>query len=336
MSISTERAVSQLVDRLGAYKRSGGNYLFHCPFCEEAGVGASTKEKLYVHPGKGVYNCFRCSEVDPQSKGPLAKLFKLLGLDYETGVQHVDNVLEHVSQPLFTWKTSGRVAAPIAKIENAFPIDPKTPSAYAALAYLDGRGFTWEMIEPYRLLYSIRGWYENRILIPCFENGEMVYFSGRTWLPDQENPYMNPSAKSVPLGRENVVFNIDSLVPGEPCIVVEGQLNAMMLGLRATACLGKAISETHIEKLLAKRCSEYICALDDDAWGLNVALAKALTSRTDAPVSLVKWPVGMDAVDLGRQDAMACVLDRREYSLGSLFEGDVITVFGGQHGQSRR
>jgi hypothetical protein len=332
-----DRIIAVLADNIGGYKRGGGNeYTFNCPYCEFRSGSPDTGKNLWVNPVKrsasGVKGCFQCWRCG--WKGDVNRLLKFLNLPEEGREEHVDNLDDHVQQPLFTWARTGAQSSthrPLSfasdLLSDTFPLAPNKPSSGPALEYLGRRGFDWPMLAPYEVRYAFSGKYWGRIIIPCFEDGKLVYFTARTTQGEDKWKYLNPPKDIVPIGRENVVFNIDSLEPGQPCIIVEGQLNAMILGLRAVACLGKQVTEVQIAKLIAKGCSEYICGLDDDAWEQNIALAKTLAGRTKAKVTLVEWPRGQDAVDLGRQESMMRILDRTEYSLASHFIGPSINVF---------
>jgi hypothetical protein len=333
-----DRIIAVLADNIGGYKRGGGNeYTFNCPYCEFRSGSPDTGKNLWVNPVKrsasGVKGCFQCWRCG--WKGDVNRLLKFLNLPEEGREEHVDNLDDHVQQPLFTWARTGAQSSthrPLSfasdLLSDTFPLAPNKPSSGPALEYLGRRGFDWAdagaLRGALRLLWQVLGVGSSSRAsrTGSWSTSPPGRLRGRT-----SGKYLNPPKDIVPIGRENVVFNIDSLEPGQPCIIVEGQLNAMILGLRAVACLGKQVTEVQIAKLIAKGCSEYICGLDDDAWEQNIALAKTLAGRTKAKVTLVEWPRGQDAVDLGRQESMMRILDRTEYSLASHFIGPSINVF---------
>ena len=176
------------------------------------------------------------------------------------------------------------------------------------LGYMKSRGFDWLDLERYNVHFALSGRYSYRVIIPCYENFRLVYFTARSYI-NQQPTYLNPANSRCPLNRNEVVFNIDNVVPGEPVVICEGQLNAMTVHGTAVATLGKAVTTAQLQRLLSKHAGEYICALDRDAWTENVSLANRIES-TGHKVSLVQWPEGHDAASLGREECSRVIAGR--------------------------
>jgi DNA primase len=127
-----------------------------------------------------------------------------------------------------------------------------------ALKYLNNRRFDLEKIKKYNLGYCFDGEYENRIIIPFYENNEIVYFLARSF-SDSKLRYKNPPN----LNSKDFVFNIDNIE--DTIIIVEGVFDAMTIdNFPATATLSTDISNIQCKKIFNKKIKNVIFAPQND------------------------------------------------------------------------
>ena len=153
-------------------------------------------------------------------------------------------------------------------------------STLSASLYLYQRSVTPEQITRHRIGCCLTGHYNDRIIVPVVERGEVVYFVARLFR-GKGKPYRYPTIEEAG-GRSqaDVLFNLDG-VAGRPRVrVVEGVFDALAEGRRgeaAVAMLGLALSSTQAAKLAIGGCLEAIVECDGDApWREVEKIAKRL------------------------------------------------------------
>lgn len=103
------------------------------------------------------------------------------------------------------------------------------------------------------------GKYKNRFIIPVYENGEMIYFQGRSINSDIEPKYFNPDVI-----KENIVLNRESFNPDKYIIVSEGLIDAFMVeDDQGTTCLGASVSDDFLDKIIPLSEKGVIISLDN-------------------------------------------------------------------------
>lgn len=105
---------------------------------------------------------------------------------------------------------------------------------------------------------STKGKFENRIIIPLYQDNKLVYFQGRRISDTMENKYLNPIVDKSP-----IIPNINNLIPEDDIIVAEGILDMYSVGYNYTCCLGSYISDSFLERILKISNANIIIALDN-------------------------------------------------------------------------
>jgi hypothetical protein len=91
------------------------------------------------------------------------------------------------------------------------------------------------------------GKYKNRFIIPVYENGELIYFQGRSMDGNVEPKYLNPV-----VFKEDIILNKDCFDEDQFIIITEGLIDAFMVeNDQGTTCLGASISDDFLEKILS-------------------------------------------------------------------------------------
>lgn len=90
--------------------------------------------------------------------------------------------------------------------------------------------------------------FKNRVIIPFFKNGKMIYYQARDITGKAKNKYLSPNLK-----KSNILFNIDQLYrnTSNPLFVVEGPFDAIHVG--GVATLANELSSQQIQLLKNSR-----------------------------------------------------------------------------------
>ena len=120
------------------------------------------------------------------------------------------------------------------------------------------------------------------------------------------------------MGKQFIIFNHDALEMYRSVFICEGALNALTIGDRAIATMGKAISQYQVNELLKSQCQRYIILLDPDARSYAVNLALKLVAYKK--VKVVFLPEGFDVNDLGKKQTLKLVYATRYQSYQELIQ----------------
>jgi len=241
-----------LKEILGRPYKSRNEYLFHCPYCSHH------KKKLSINIEKNVYKCWVCD-----TRGTnLQRLVRRYGnykqkqawSRFEAQIDY--SLLETLFDVLKEEKQT--VDLPDEFISLANKDTP--PTGFLARKYLKERGINKKDIIWWKMGYCSSGEYENRIIIPSFnEEGNADYFIARTYVGDY------PKYKNPPVGRD-IVFNDLFVDWTADVVLVEGAFDAIKVGHNAVPLLGSTLREESklFQKMVRNDTPVYI-ALDPDA-----------------------------------------------------------------------
>jgi hypothetical protein len=181
--------------------------------------------------------------------------------------------------------------------------DNLSPIGERALDYLKSRGLSEKHIDKYDLRYSDTkkcskchgygytddedqcdmcngtgaNFFYSRIIIPSYENKNLVYMQGRT-IKDGGNELRYQNIKA---GRLQVVYFYDLLEPNEDIYITEGPIDAMTLyNYNVTSLLNTKISDPQITKILRKNPKRIIFVPDyDETLAKRERITKAITDN---------------------------------------------------------
>lgn len=168
--------------------------------------------------------------------------------------------------------------------------------------------------------------FRGRIMFPVADiQGRVVAFGGRITLwhaTGEEGKYINSPETSL-YEKRKIVYNLSrakaALRYGEPCVVVEGYMDAMMLhqaGIKnVVASSGTALTPDHIQ-LLSRYTKELHFAFDADQAGDKATIA-ATESALNAGlrVATIVLPAGEDPADVAARGKSVEKIFRRPRSL---------------------
>ena len=146
----------------------------------------------------------------------------------------------------------------------------KTKIKARALKYLYSRGFTDKDILIWKIGFCNYGEYQDRIIIPSFDDeGNVNFFVGRSYTNDWMK-YKNPQVS------KNIIFNDLNINWNDDVVLVEGVFDAMKCK-NAIPLLGSTIREESklFQKICKKKPTVYI-ALDEDAKEKQFGISKKL------------------------------------------------------------
>ena len=225
----------------GKLSASGREFIMASPYVEN-----DWKRHFSINLDTGLWQCFKTGE-----KGNFVKLFAYLeNITTKRAYTKliIDNFFfdgEFVDQPEYETKKEEVDLTPV----NINSHESDDPLVQKAWTFLFGRGLfnlNEESEDPYYVCKS--GKYENRVIIPFKDEGEMFYFQARA-LDDRKPKYLNPGAENGPKPSE-ILYPYDE--SSDHLVVCEGPLDAISLqirGVNATSTMGCSISRVQAEML---------------------------------------------------------------------------------------
>lgn len=256
--------VEILEDILGEsrnHNEYSGQMTFNCPTCSydikglDEGDGKYNLEVNYV---EGVYKCWVCSDTH-DTHGTLHKLVKKFGTKKQ--LKRFEILMPETDGERAK-KNYKKVRLPKEYIpfESASAGLKMTPQYKRAFNYIKRRNITDEQIKKFKIGFCYEGEYENRIIIPSFnQENELNYFVGRSYLSKPFIKYKNPDAE-----KEIIIFNENLIDWDKPIYLVEGPFDSIFVP-NSIPMLGKHMSD-YLFNLLYERAKEIIILLDGDAW----------------------------------------------------------------------
>ena len=199
--------------------------------------------------------------------------------------------------------------------------------------YLRHRGVPDEHLQPFGVGAvtddgTRAGWLlAGRVVVPVMEGTRRIYWTARATLGSVVPKTLNCPATGrleawgLPptpglAGKADVLLGLHLCHPGEPVVLVEGPMDALICGAGFVATLGAGLSAAQAALLVALRPSEVITLFDPDEAGQHGA--DRVTGRLSGLVAMrrAQCPPGADPGDLGRAAALKhCQRARRSSSL---------------------
>lgn len=234
---------------------------FDCPVCSYEIKELDTldgKGNLEVNYKYGVYKCWVCSE-SHDTHGSLYKLIKKYGNPKQLKKYLLLKPEETDNIPKREYKRV-RLPKEFISFKDATRGLKLTPQYKQAYNYLRSRNITDEMCEKFNIGFCYQGVYQNRIIIPSYnEEGYVNYFVARSYLTRTKLKYKNPEAE-----KETLIFNEKLIDWDKPVYIVEGVFDSIFLD-NSIPLLGKFMGDYVLNKLY-ENAKKIIIVLDPDAW----------------------------------------------------------------------
>lgn len=286
-----------LEDIFGDYKNHNDyrcQVSFDCPVCSHEIKGlehGDGKGNLEVNYKYNVYKCWVCAETHG-THGSIYKLIKRFG-----NKKHLKNY--ELLRPEQTEDGSNRVYKPVKLPDEFVPFKDAstglkmTPYYKQAYNYIKKRNITDLMLQIYNIGFCYRGIYENRIIIPSYdEDNRINYFIARSYLNNTKMKYKNPEAQ-----KEIIIFNEKLINWDETIYIVEGAFDSIFIP-NAIPMLGKFMSD-HLFMKLYNNAKKIYIILDPDAYDDQVRLYHKLNcGKLMGKVWSIKLEGDKDIADL--------------------------------------
>nr|UWG26549.1 MAG: CHC2 zinc finger protein [Bacteriophage sp.] len=300
------RLKTYFIKRLGAFDyKHGWMKLPVCPYCHR-------ELKMGVNLSMYRTNCFRCNE----HPNPSQLVMDIEGFDTYHELINFLNSGKFDELEFHEEKVELAEAKPLYLPEGFRILNlGQSQVAKSIRGYVKSRGFVISELSKHGIGYATKGAYFGYLIIPFYYRGQLRYYNARNVI-GQGPRYNNPNKDITGVGKEFIIFNHDALEMYRSVFICEGALNALTIGDRAIATMGKAISAFQVNELLKSQCERFIILLDPDAkeYAINLALKLVAYKK----VKVVFLPDGKDVNDLGRSQTLKLVYATRYQSYQEL------------------
>jgi len=292
MSEEKEVVIDLLRDFLGKEKAHYDlkcQITFDCPVCSYDIKGldhGDGKGNLEINYCRHIYKCWSCGETHG-TQGPLGKLFDRFGTKM---AKKTYNLVRPQDEKYVAPKLQVKIPTGYKQFKDS---NERFIPHKEAMRYLTSRGITNEIIEKYKIGYTVDGDFAYRVIIPSFDKeGELNYFIARSWVPSKMK-YKNPT---VP--KETIIFNESNIDFSKTIYLVEGAFDMLFLD-NSIPLLGKHVSPMLFERLYNEALGEIHICLDGDAWDAAQKLFHELNGGTlYGRIKIIRPPKDRDVCDL--------------------------------------
>ncbi|MCM1438818.1 MAG: hypothetical protein NC131_06355 [Roseburia sp.] len=277
------------IKRLGAYEyRHGWMKLPVCPYC-------GRENKMGINLSTYRTNCFRCGEhprpsqlvMDVENIDVWSDLLRFLdSADFTTYTFKEEKVELLEKKPVYLPEGFQNIKYGTSQLANTMR------------GYVKKRGFDVQELSRMGIGYCNDGPLFGYLIIPFYYRGELRYYNARLVIGNGPR-YNNPNKDTTGLGKEFIIYNYDALFMYKSVYLCEGAINAMTMGERGIATMGKAISAYQVNEIIKSPVERIIILLDPDAKEQAINLALKLVHYKS--VKVVFLPEGKDCNDLGRK-----------------------------------
>lgn len=284
-----------MVKRLGAFDyKHGWMRIPSCPYCHR-------ENKLGVNLSNYRTNCFRCGAhpspaqlvMDVEKLDTYSELLKFLNTGGFTELHFKEEKVE-LADPVPMYLPEG------------FKLINQGSSELSEIVrrYMISRGFDIKNLANLGVGYCSNKDLFGYLIIPFYYQGKLRYYNARNVIGNGPR-YNNPNKDITGVGKEFIIFNHDALHMYRSIFLCEGAINALTMGERGIATMGKAISRYQINEIIKSPVEKVIILLDPDA--KQYAISTALKLVNFKRVKVVYLPEDNDVNDLGRNKTLKLV-----------------------------
>jgi DNA primase len=291
---------------LGKSKHTArNNVAVQCPFCHHSKL----KLEIQIHTNEKKENPWHCWVCGEKGK-TLISLFKKIKAPSHR-IQELNTLIKPGSKVIEVNQTISlpKEFIPLHNIESLDSIT--SIEAKHAIKFLKKRKITEIDILKYNIGFCPDGPYDHRIVIPSYDaDGNLNYFSTRTYRDDEPKKYINPA-----IGR-NIIGWEYYINWNTPLILVEGIFDALTIKRNVIPLFGKDISETLMKKIVSSQVQKIYIALDNDALKQAIKHCEKLLSY-GKEVYLVELG-GKDANEIGFENFLNTIEQTQPLTFSTL------------------
>jgi DNA primase len=269
-------------------KSPNGWLVGDCPNC-----GRENKFGISIHKNRS--NCFVCGYQDK----PLYVLMKIEGIsNYSEAIKYLGD-FEGTEYDFDIVEQKPEIEVKKISLPDSYQNIMFGDSFYSKLArrYIRSRGFDVDELSMKGWGYCTKGDYAGYIIIPFYFNNQLIYFNARRFISSGPK-FNNPNSDDFGIGKNQIIYNLDSLWMYNRITIVESVMNAETLGSKAIAIGGKVISQWQLSVVIKSPVKEVVIILDSDA--KKEAVEQALKLVNHKKVKLIFMPEEKDVNDMGK------------------------------------
>lgn len=246
---------------------NGNHWIFRCPLCGDSKKSKSKRRfNLDYNNGRPIYHCWNCGE-----SGSFLSLYSKIK---EISINEAKSELYSYNSDFLKRKMSKNNNKTLIKknkyyynyiMDDCITLKNKVntilyPKYYEILLNF----YKLRKIDTkYIIGISYKGDYKGRIIIPIYENNNIIYFQARR-IPKSEflPKYKNPISE-----KSNIILNKNKFNKNKYIIVTEGILDSYSIGNQSTTYLGSYIKDEFIKELLLLTNKGVVIIFDNDEPG---------------------------------------------------------------------
>lgn len=311
----------------GKQSNGGRNISVVCPMCKEfkrqSGNTTYSKQKLVIRTDNFWVHCWVCGYKNRNIYKLVRKYSPSHFAEYKDNFVNAEELVatEAEANPTFepvTLPAGFKLLAELVEEMDSLRSTITKRYVQQALDYLRRRGIKTKA-ELWYWKFGITDDYEAkckyRIIIPSYDNqGNLTYWTGRSWLRKPYVVYKNPEAD-----RSKIVFNELNIDWNEPLTIVEGPFDLLKANQNAVPVLGSedmTLEFALLQKII-KNQTPVVLAFDPEpkAQKKQFILANRLF-EFDVPVKIVEYKnVDKDIGDMTRKEFMSLLQSAKPYTV---------------------
>jgi len=246
---------------LGSYSEVKNNdVVFYCPFCHHH------KKKFVLNLYNQKWHCWVCNASGRKFFHFLRKINARKDI--------IDEILKNIGEYRnYSNDKDEKTQYDVSLPECFKPLWQKHNclTYKHSIRYLNKRNINDEDIMRYGIGYCADGSYQNRVIIPSYDDKCMInYFIARDIFPNSNFKYKNPN-----ISKDTIMFEL-LINWNKPIILCEGVFDAIAIKRNAIPLLGKFPSKTLVKKIIHTGVKEIYIALDEDAKSDSIKLSDFL------------------------------------------------------------